>query len=597
MASDENPDNTATSDSTTDDRADRPRRPGRAVGIAAGALALVLLTGYGVGYGISGDRTPANATVAGVAIGGQSQAEAVATLERELGPRAAAPITVRIGSETKQVDPVQAGLTVDWAATVRASGAGRSPDPRHIWQVLTGGAATQPVVTVDEAKLAAAVAALATATDRQPADATVALTDGKVAATAAVTGQVLDQPGSVAALKQGYLAQPEVVLPVTMQEPAITDAKAAEAKTLAEQVVSGPITLTLDGGAQYQVPVDTLAQSYSFVVENGVLVPKLDAKKLYELNKAGLDKLPMTQPKNAKVEIRDNKPVVVPSVDGVRIDEAVLAKAVQDTIAKTGNDRRAAVTPNGAKADYTTEDAEKAGVKEITSQYTTQFPYAEYRNVNLTVAARLINNTFLRPGEQFSLNKNIGPRSASQGFIDGYFIEGGVLKKGLAGGISQSATTLYNAAFFAGLQIDQHQPHTLYFPRYPAGRESTVYYPTIDVKFTNDTPYGVVVQAFVNKASPGKQGSITVRIWSTKYYTVESPDATKSDFTTGRTRYIQDPACEYQAPIQGFTAKYYRIVRKLDGTVVKRENYSWTYSPGDEIKCGKAPSAPQQPKP
>lgn len=580
----------------------RRRRPGRVIGVVAGALALVLLGGYGAGYAISGDRTPRNATVSGVAIGGLSQTDAEALLQRQLGARAAAPISVTVDTETRQVDPATAGLTVDWAATVRASGAGRNADPRHIWRVLTGGAATAPVVEVDEARLTAAVAALAQQVDRQPADATVKVVDNKVVATPAVTGRTLDRAGSVKALRESYFVQPAVMLPVAVAEPAITDAKAAEAKAFAEKLVSGPITLNLAGGATYQVPVATLAKSYGFVVENGALVPKLDGKVLYELNKAGLDKLPVTQPKNAKVEIRDGKPYVVPAVDGVKIDEAALSKAVQEAVAKTGRDRKAAVTPNGAKAEHTTADAQKAGVKEIVSEYTTQFPYAEYRNVNLTVAAGLMNNTYLRPGEQFSLNGEIGPRSASQGFIDGYFIEGGILKKGLAGGISQSATTVFNAAFFAGLKIDQHQPHTLYFPRYPAGRESTVYYPSIDVKFTNDTPYGVVVQAFVNKASAGRQGSITVRIWSTKYYTVESPDATRSDYYRGTTRYVQDPNCEYQAPIQGFTAKYYRIVRKLDGTVAKRENYTWKYSAGDEIKCGKPPApkpptTPTTPKP
>jgi len=590
VASDDSPTPDAAQSRDAGTATARPRRRGKIIGIAAGALAVVLLGGYGIAYGVSGDLTPRNATVSGVAIGGLNQADAEATLQRELGAQVAAPIRALVDQDTVEVDPAEAGLGVDWTATVKSSGAGRSPDPRHIWRVLTGGTATTPVVTVDEGKLAGAVAALAEKVNRKPADAAIGFDGTKVKLTAAVTGRELDQAGSVKALREGYLTQPQVALPVALTEPEITDAEAAEAKAFAEKLASGPITVTLGKDGSYEVPVSTLVKSYSFVADKGVLVPKLDTKKLYELNKSGLDKLPVSKPKDARVEIRNGKPHVVPAVDGVKVDEDALAKAVQEAVAKTGKDRKVAVTPNGAKAEHTTEDAEKAGVKEVVAEYTTQFPYAEYRNVNLSVAAGFINNAYLKPGDQFSLNQRIGPRSASQGFIDGYFIEGGILKKGLAGGISQSATTVYNAAFFAGLQIDQHQPHTLYFSRYPAGRESTVYYPSIDVKFTNDTPYGLVVQAFVNKASAGKQGSITVRIWSTKYYTVESPDATRSNYTSGTTRYVQAAGCEYQAPIQGFTAKYYRIVRKLDGSVAKRENYSWTYSPGDEIRCGKPPS-------
>jgi vancomycin resistance protein YoaR len=72
--------------------------------------------------------------------------------------------------------------------------------------------------------------------------------------------------------------------------------------------------------------------------------------------------------------------------------------------------------------------------------------------------------------------------------------------------------------FFAGLKDIQHQPHTLYIDRYPAGREATVAWPSLDLKFENDTKYGVLVQAYIVKGTPSRQGSITVKMWSTKTY-------------------------------------------------------------------------------
>ena len=224
-------------------------------------------------------------------------------------------------------------------------------------------------------------------------------------------------------------------------------------------------------------------------------------------------------------------------------------------LTKTGKERTGDVELTGAKASFSTEDAEQLGIKKVTGQFTTQFPYATYRNVNIGRAAELINNTVLKPGDTFSLNGIVGERTATNGFVEGYIIQGGKFKKELGGGVSQSATTTYNAMFFAGLKDIQHQPHTLYIDRYPPGREATVAWPTLDLKFQNDTKYGVLVQAYVKKATPSSKGSITVKMWSTKTYDeIDSSALKKSNFTTGRTITDDDPKCEPQAPVPGFTS-------------------------------------------
>ncbi len=555
------------------------------IGIVVLALAV-----YGTGFALSGDRAPRNATVAGIAVGGMSRAEATAKIAEEFDTRTAREITLTVDDETVVTTPADLGLGVDAVATIDQVGIGRSLDPRHIWKVLAGGGQVDPVVTVDQTKLDAFLAELAEKIHREPADAAVGFAKSKVDFTPAVQGRDLDVAGSDAALKQGFLDADTIELPVKLVDPEITDDQAEEAREIAKKIVSDPVVLQVKGGGSYEIPVKDLAKVYRFEVKDGKLVAVLDSKELLKLSKKGLDKLATEDPVNARIEIRDGKPYIVASKDGNEITEEILRKAVEDTVGSSGKDRKATVTPNGKKADYTTEDAKKAGVKEVVGEFTTYFPYAEYRNINLSVAAGLINNAFLKPGDQFSLNQRIGERTEAKGFVYGSVIEGGRLVQGLAGGISQSATTVYNAAFFAGLQLDQWQPHTLYFDRYPAGRESTVYLPTIDVKFTNNTPYGVVVQAFVNKASPGTQGSITVKVWSTKHFVVESPEPTKEGFyNSGVTRWVDAPNCAYQAPIQGFTARYHRNISDVNGKFIKREDFVWKYSAGDEIRCGKKP--------
>ena len=142
--------------------------------------------------------------------------------------------------------------------------------------------------------------------------------------------------------------------------------------------------------------------------------------------------------------------------------------------------------------EFTTEDAKALGIKKEVSKFTTYFPYAEYRNINIGRAAELVDGTIVRPGETFSLNGTVGERTAENGFVKGFVISNGIFKEDFGGGVSQMATTMFNAAFFAGMTDVQHKPHSFYIDRYPVGREATVAWPTVDLQWRNDTPYGVL---------------------------------------------------------------------------------------------------------
>ncbi|MGD7788291.1 VanW family protein [Propionibacteriaceae bacterium Y1700] len=562
-------------------------RAGKIVGLVLGGLALVVVGFYAVGYFAASDKLPRDAAIAGIPIGGLTRDQAIDKVETELGPKATGTITVTVDGKDHEIDPAAAGLGVDIPATVDEAGAGRSADPRHIVRILTGGEDRAPKVIEDRAKLEGEVAKIAEKSDRKGTDATIKIDKGKVKTTKSEQAHTLDRQATADRVRGAYLNTDVVEVSTAKQDAEISDADIAEAKAYAEKAVSGPVKVKVENEGEFTAGPQTIGKSITFAVENEKVVAKADPKKLAEGIKADIESVDIDKPVDARVEISGGKPKVIPAKDGWQIDSGVAVKAVTDTLTKSGKDRTVEIKAKRVKAKHTTDQAKKSGVKEVVSSFTSAFPHAagsNYRTINLTVAARLMNNTYLAPGETFSLNGQIGPRSKSQGFVDGSFIEGGVLKQGLAGGISQSATTVYNAAFFSGLEIVEHQPHTLYFDRYPAGRESTVYYPSIDVKFKNNSPYGVVLTASVDPSSPGKKGAITVKLWSTKHFEVETADPVKSNFYSGTTRYSDDPKCVPQAPIKGFTAKYYRII-KVNGKQVKREDYTWRYSAGDDIRC------------
>ncbi|MGJ6980912.1 VanW family protein [Aestuariimicrobium soli] len=564
-----------------------PRRDRRGAIAAAVVGGLVVLAGgaYVTGYFMAGDKTPRNATVQGIAIGGLTSDEAQQKLRGAIAPKAEAAITLQADGKQAAIKPAEAGLVVDYAKTVEAAGAGRSWNPNHIVQVLSGGGDLELVTTTDDAKLAAAVKAAAPTFAVQAKNADLTLTAGKAQVTEGVDGKALQVDQATAGVKQAWLKETSVAAPIATTAPEITTA--AVTKVADEQlkpVLSGPIPLKTKDGQAFEVPLKAIVDSTTLTKSGTTFAVATDMKKLFAASKASIDALKYEQGRDAKIQLQGGKPVVVPSVDGLGVSEANFTKAVQPVLAKTGAERTATVEVTKVPAKYTTADAQKAGVKEVTGEFTTQFPYAEYRNVNLTRAAAGINGTYLKPGDTFSLNKVLGERTAANGYIDGYVIEGGVLKKEVGGGVSQSATTTFNAAFFAGLEDVEHHPHTLYFPRYPAGREATVYYGALDLQFKNNTKYGVLMQAYVQKAAPGQQGSITVKVWSTKTYEVKSSALNKSNFTTGTTRISKDPKCEYQAPIQGFDVNYQRLFYQ-GGALVRTERFFWRYSPGDEIKC------------
>ncbi|HLM20060.1 MAG TPA: VanW family protein, partial [Propionibacteriaceae bacterium] len=371
-------------------------------------------------------------------------------------------------------------------------------------------------------------------------------------------------------------------------QPAITDTEAdTVVADFAKPAVAAPIKVNVSGSGSFEVSRRMLADSISFRPRDGNLVPVLEEKKLRRNAAPAIKKIELTEPRNATVRLVNGKPKVIPAVNGTTIAADNLKKAVEPVLIKPTAERRVNVQLTGAKAAFSTAEAKKLRIKRVTGQFTTYFPYLPYRNTNIGRAAALINGTVLKPGEIFSLNQIVGERTKANGFTEGYIIKDGRFRKELGGGVSQSATTTFNAMFFAGLKDIEHKPHGLYIDRYPAGREATVAWPSLDLKFQNDTKYGVLVQAYIVKGTPSRSGSITVKMWSTKTYDkVAATRPIKSNFTTGRDIKDDSKDCEATSPVRGFDVRYQRLFYQ-DGSVVRRENFNWRYEPTNRVICKK----------
>ncbi|HMR48187.1 MAG TPA: VanW family protein [Arachnia sp.] len=562
-------------------------------------IGLVVLLGvlYVAGYFVAGNRLPKDAAVDEVAIGGLSPAQAEEKLRAELGPVRDQPITIA-GAEgvSSQILPADAGLSVDYAATLAQAGGGFSWDPATILDNLTGGDPdVEVVVVVDQPKLDAALQAKAPEFAVEPVAATLSIASGAVERTESELGVALDTAATATAVVDAFRegdAQAQAV--VTTTEPEVTSAMVDEAVTgFAEPVLSGPIVLTAEGGSM-TIPVEKIAAVASFEAKDGALVGSLATTELIKATAEEQRDLKLTGPREATYQFQDGKPVVVPSVTGQVIDSTAFAETVNTLVLGVGEAARtAAVTTITSEPEFNTEAATKVLPREVIGEFTTYYPHASYRNTNLGQAAKRVNGTVLMPGEIFSLDSALGPRTAANGYVDGYVIDGGRLVKQAGGGISQSATTLYNAAFFAGYEDIEHKPHSLYFDRYPAGREATIMSGSFDMRFRNDTEYPAIIQGYINKSSGSSRGSLTFKVWSIPTWDkVTATDTKKTGFFSGSTVTIPyGQKCEPQAPISGFTATYSRLFWK-DGKVVKQQDYSWKYSAGNKIVCAPKPAPP-----
>jgi VanW like protein/Putative peptidoglycan binding domain len=165
--------------------------------------------------------------------------------------------------------------------------------------------------------------------------------------------------------------------------------------------------------------------------------------------------------------------------------------------------------------DRLTAWADGSQVTEVVSEFTTNHPCCESRVTNIQTMADAVTGYYMVPGETLSFNEYIGPRTREKGYVAAGAIRGGHMTDEVGGGVSQFVTTMFNAAFFGGLELDEYQSHSVYFSRYPFGREATLSVPGPDLVLTNTTDYPVLIWPTYDS------NSITVTLYSTRHIEVE----------------------------------------------------------------------------
>jgi vancomycin resistance protein YoaR len=567
-------------------------------------LGLVVLFGgvYVAGYLLTGDKVPRGTTVAGVDIGGLHPVSAETKLREELRPRAKKPLVVSAEGRRARIKPKRAGLAVDYEKSVEQAGAGRTWSPAGMWDYFTGGDDLTAVLDVDDKALAAAVDRFARKVDRRPVEGTVLFRNGQADPRLPQSGRKVDRERATEAVTTAFLstegtqgsgsgdaAAKVVPLPVEEVQPEVSDEAVRKAMDdFAKPAMSAPVTFVLEGENVVVRPA-AYAPALSMKAKNGDLVAKLDRNRLMRAVRAAVSQV-APAPRDATVKLAGGRPTVVHGRNGLTIDRKEVVGQFLSLVVKHGHERTLQVKGVVDRPDFTTAEARKLRINEVVSTFTTEFPHSDYRNTNLGRAAELVTGTVLKPGETFSLNGTVGERTAENGFTKGYIIDDGVYKEDFGGGVSQVATTLFNAAFFAGLEDVEHKPHSFYIDRYPIGREATVAWGAVDLRFKNDTPYGILIESWINPSTPSSSGQMNVRMWSTKYWDITAGVSDRYDRTKEKTRYLQGKNCVPNDGYGGFDIDVFRYFRRVGSEeLVRKETMHTTYTPSDTVICRKKP--------
>lgn len=553
------------------------RKSGRGWKILLGVivgLILIAVVAYGVDYFANRDKVARGTSVGGVEIGGLTAPEAEAKLRAELGGVATRAVTVTAGEQDSVLIPAESGLDIDWAATV-AQVEEESANPiTRIRGLLT--TAEIPVVSaVDEAALAPQLDRVTAELGSDPADASLALVGGEVEIRDAVLGQTVERGELADAVTDGWLNPEGVEVEPVPVEPAITqDIAESVADGPAKEAVSGPLTVHGDGADAVIEP----AQLDGIVTfRNDPEVPTIHAEVNPDLAQALLEEqLAGTETEATNAQISTGG-AITPHVDGRVIDwEVTMADFEQRVVGDQPREWDAEYTDE--PATFTTTDAENATFNEVMGEFTTS-GYSPSSGANIAVIAEQLDGVIVSPGTTFSVNQFTGTRGTAQGYVEGGTIENGRAGTAVGGGISQFATTLYNAIYFAGLEDFAHTPHSYYISRYPAGREATIYDGSIDLIFRNQTDVPVRIDTAIGG------GDVTVRIMGTKLYNVESVSGGRWAPTTPRVMELSGSDCIPSSGIDGFTTSDTRIVRDLAGNEVFRETQTTVYDPQPIVRC------------
>lgn len=574
----------------------------RRLTLASFSLLVLLAVVAAIVYAGSPGTIAQGIEIEGIDVGGLSTAAATAALDRRSRATLGKPVRFEAGGRAFVLKAADLGLRPDWAAAIAAArhegdGFGPLRGFRRM-KIRFLGDSVSTKATYDESALKAMLARIARRVDRPHREAAVALHGLRPAIVSAQAGSLLDREVAgraiVAALASLDRGRP-ITLPLTVDEPDVTGAMLAPALAKARAAVSAPVVLTL-GPTRYKLPRWRIA---------GLLELPAGGTRAVRIGGKGADEYFGRLQKVVDMPARDADFLVVSSGITIKPSRDARVLDVRKTAAGllTAATRRVnRVTPIAVAtkpAQRTTEDAKAMGITGIVSSYTTVYGGVPNRIHNVEVVSHLVDNALIAPGKEFSFNATTGERNAAKGLLEAPVIINGELQDGLGGGTCQVSTTVFNAAYEAGLPITARTNHALYISHYPQGRDATVNYPDVDLKFVNDTGHWLLLRTFVSSSS------LTVNLYGTpQHRRVESETAPLQTTGAVPTVVTKDPDLLVgtkvvdEAGSPPLSTSVTRRVYDADGKLLYENTWYSSYvGEKEKVRIGTKPKPKPKPEP
>ena len=269
----------------------------------------------------------------------------------------------------------------------------------------------------------------------------------------------------------------------------------------------------------------------------------------------------------------DDTVTLVPSRPETLLDVELVVDHLFD-VADRGGTTGTFPFAEGVQPEFTTEMAEAMGEIAKVSSATTEHPCCEPRVTNIQTMAKTVDGAIVMPGESFDLNEFVGKRTTEKGYVPAPMILRGEIVDDVGGGVSQFATTLYNAVFFGCYEDVEHKPHSRYFSRYPEGREATISWGGPELIFRNDTDAILIIKtAFSSR-------SINVKMFgNTGGRECTAGLSDRYSYTDPPVEFEEDPTippgqAKEETGSRGWTVDIFRYITYADGT---KETEKWTH--------------------
>jgi vancomycin resistance protein YoaR len=346
----------------------------------------------------------------------------------------------------------------------------------------------------------------------EPVDPSISLTDGGIVINRGAAGTEVDT-NSLRNTIGAYISMArtdEIVIPIYTVDNTLNESEAQELRARAEKYIGKSLELKFEYNTYTLSDKDlvkTLDYRSGFNDESIETIAENIAGKVNR------------EPQNSKFVFENGRVTEFqPSLDGIQTDIEELKIKLTDSLStiEFSDDKTSSIDIPTQKTppEITTDKINNLGIKELIGRGTsTYFHSISSRVHNVVLAASRINGTLVKPGDTFSFNNTLGDVSAFTGYQQAYIISGGKTILGDGGGVCQVSTTLFRAILNAGLPVIERQAHAYRVGYYeqdsPPGIDATVYAPSPDLKFKNDTPAYILIEA---KADP-KNYSLTFELY------------------------------------------------------------------------------------